>query len=64
MGHGPGQGTGLRRLIERDLPKAKAAVAGGDEGALRKFFADARTILELEHAVWSYIRPSDDDEAR
>ncbi len=53
--------TKLRRLINRDLPKVKAATASGDETALRKFFVDARAILEQEHAVWSFIRPSDDE---
>ncbi len=50
----------LRRLIGRDLPKVRLAVANGHETTLQKFFADARSILEQEHAVWSFIRPSDD----
>ena len=52
----------LRRLIDRDLSKVQTATANGDETALRTFFAEARSILEQEHAVWSFIRPSDDDQ--
>jgi uncharacterized membrane protein YidH (DUF202 family) len=51
----------LRRLIDRDLPEVKAATANGDETTLRKYFVDARAILEQEHAVWSFIRPSEDE---
>ena len=51
----------LRRLIDRDLDKVKAAVARGDESALERFFADARSIMEQEHAVWSYVGPADED---
>lgn len=50
----------LRRLIERDLAKVQAAAARGDEAALKTYFKDARTIMEQEHAVWSFIRPADD----
>lgn len=53
--------TKLRRLVARDLPKVQAATANGDETALRTFFAEARSILEQEHAVWSFIRPADDE---
>ncbi len=51
----------LRRLIDRDLSKVQTATANGDETALRRLFVDARTILEQEHAVWSFIRASDDE---
>lgn len=50
----------LRRLVERDLGKVQAAAARGDEAALKTYFKDARTIMEQEHAVWSFIRPADD----
>ena len=53
--------TKLRKLIARDLPMVQAATANRDVTKLLKFFADARSILEQEHAVWSFIRPSDDE---
>jgi hypothetical protein len=50
----------LRKLMDRDLSKVRAAIAVGDDMALQKFFSDARGILEHEHAVWSFVQPSDD----
>lgn len=51
----------LRRLVERDLTRVQAAAARGDESALQAYFKDARTIMEQEHAVWSFIRTTDDE---
>ncbi len=50
----------LRRLIDRDLSNVRAGIATGDDEALQKFFANARGILEQEHAVWSFVQPSAD----
>jgi hypothetical protein len=47
----------LRKLIESDFPKVQASAASGDEAMLRTFFAQARGIMEQEHAVWSLVRP-------
>jgi hypothetical protein len=51
----------LRKLIDRDLANVRDAVAKGEESALERFFADVRSIMEQEHAVWSFVRPSDED---
>ncbi len=51
----------LKILITRDLPKVEAAVSNGDGASLQKYFTDVRSILDQEHAVWSFVRPSDDD---
>jgi hypothetical protein len=50
----------LKKIIERELPKAQAAIESGNDEALRKFYLDTRTIMEQEHAVWSFIRSADD----
>jgi hypothetical protein len=46
----------LRTLIQRDLARVETAAETGDETALQTFSADARRILEQEHAVWSFLR--------
>lgn len=55
----------LRGLITRNLPTLRSAIASGDDAPLGKFFVNARSILDQEHAVWSFMRLTDDaaDEA-
>lgn len=52
----------LRRLIDREHAATAAAAAKGDDTAVKAFFAKARTILELEHAVWSFVHDVGDGE--
>lgn len=53
----------LNCLLDRDLPAVQSAARAGDEGAVGSLFSSARNILQQEHAVWSFIRERDDEEA-
>jgi hypothetical protein len=51
----------LRALLHRQWPEALAGADLGDDAALMRLYEAARTILEQEHAVWSFIRERDDE---
>jgi hypothetical protein len=46
----------LTRVLENELPSVRAVATNGDSEAVNWFFKTVRTILEQEHAVWSYMR--------
>lgn len=52
----------LERLIAREHPAAVAFAASGDQAAVAAFFARARTVLEQEHAVWSFVHDVEDED--
>lgn len=51
----------LKALLKAPLTEARAAASLGNEGPLRDLFARTRTILEHEHAVWSFLRSTEGD---
>ncbi len=52
----------LKTLIRREYAVMSVAAARGENAAVAAFFDKARTILEQEHAVWSFVHDFSDDE--
>jgi hypothetical protein len=46
----------LTRVLERELPSVRVAATNGDCEAVTWLFNNVRTVLEQEHAVWSFMR--------